>query len=167
MPASDPVERFRVAARHYCELVEGAAPGQDLEGFVRQAHESLAEVFASALVLSLPSVDDNEPEVEEPTHDERMRMYGRLRELLGPADHYVEIWDSEGTDPRSMVEGSLADALADVYGDLQQGLRLDAAGSEVDAVFAWTEGFWMHWGRHAADIVRVLQLLRERKGWLW
>jgi hypothetical protein len=162
---SNPVERFRIAARSYCEVVDATDVGQELEEVVKRLHEAVTEVYAAALHLSLPSVDDNEPDVEEVTHEERMRLYERLRAVLGPVDEYFEIWDSDETEPRTVVEGSLADSLAGVYCDLRDGLALDTDGAEVDAVFAWQLGFWTHWGRHAADVVRVLQLLREREGW--
>jgi hypothetical protein len=162
-----PVDRFRKAASHYCSLIDGLEVGEELEGVVRRLHESVTELYAAAVGLSLPAVNDHEPDVERFTHDEWIRLYERLREVFGGADEYFEIWDSDGTDPRSVVEGSLADALADVYRDVSEGLAMDAAGAEADAVFAWTEGFWSHWGRHAADGVRVLQLLREREGWVY
>ena len=160
------VERFRSAARAYCEAIDALEPEQELEDVVRRLHEAMTEIYASALALSLPSVDDNGPDVERLTDEEWSRLYERLRAVLGPADEFFEIWDSDRTDPRSVVEGSLADALADVYRDLRYGLALDAADAEADAIFEWTQTFWSHWGRHAADGVRVLQLLREREGWV-
>lgn len=148
-------------------MIDGATPGQDVEDFVRSVHRSVTDVLGAALALSPPAGADGEPVVDDPTHEERTLLEERLRAILAPVDRYFEIWDSDATDPRAVVEGSLADSLADVYHDVRHGLALGAAVAEAEAVFAWMDSFWRHWGRHAADGVRVLQLLRKREGWVF
>jgi hypothetical protein len=160
-----PLDRFRIAAEGYCDYIDSIMPGQQLEPLIRSLHTSLTEVYAAALSLPSLPVGDDDPETEPLTHKEWRTLYDRLRGVLGSADTYFTIWDSDGTDPQSMVEGSLADDLADTYWDLRKGLALDEAGETPDAVFEWRLLLWGHWGRHAANAIRELQLLRERKGW--
>jgi hypothetical protein len=165
MPASDALDRFRHAARAYCALIDRVKPGQGLDELVRPLHASVADVYAAALALSPLPVGDEDSQVATRAHEDWKELDDRLRGVLGRADRYYAIWDLEVSRPESVVEGSLADDLADIYLDLREGLALDEAGETPSALFEWRLGLWSNWGLHAANAIRELQLLREREGW--
>jgi hypothetical protein len=84
-------------------------------------------------------------------------MLGEFDKFRAPWDPFTEEGDKEPL--------SLADALADIYGDLMSGLELYDSGRFEEAAFEWWIAFWSHWGRHAVDAIRVLHLLRSGQGW--
>ena len=92
----------------------------------------------------------------ESRFEDWQRICGRLDRLLGDGDLYWGI-DPAGTGEQEPVAGSLTDDLADIYLDVNEGLKLLAAGgAEVDAVWEWRFLFWSHWGIHATDAIRVI-----------
>lgn len=53
----------------------------------------------------------------------------------------------------------LFDDLMEIYGDVQQGLRLlDAGRPEAEAVFVLRLTFWSHWGYHLVEALRVVHV---------
>jgi hypothetical protein len=84
-------------------------------------------------------------------------MYERLQEVLGAADRYSKIARGVHDDDRGVVIGSLADDLADIYGELVAGLdALDAGASLENVVWDWRSSFESHWGAHLLDASRQL-----------
>ncbi len=122
----------------------------------------LAELFAAALALSEP--DD----LTERTHWHRGTRLAEPR-IFDSFDLYVEVFDAY--DPESEgLTGALWDDLADVYGDVSQGLEtldLDDASADDnlrDAVWHWRFSFFAHWGEHATSAIRALYWALRRMG---
>ena len=62
--------------------------------------------------------------------------------------------------PGESIVGVLADDLADIFGEVDRGLRWLEAGHPAEAVWEWGFGVVCHWGKHATSAVRALH------GWL-
>lgn len=144
---------FRGIAEEYVALIDGAEDGEKL---LAELASVLPGLYASA--TKLPDVrpeGDDEPPRESRFEDWQL-VRGRLDRLLGDHDLYWAI-DPSGTAEQEPAAGSLSDDLADIYLDVNEGLRLRATGrSEVDAVWECRVSFWSHWGAHAADAIRVI-----------
>jgi hypothetical protein len=82
MTPSDPVERFRIAARGYCERIDVVEPGQEREELVRGLHPLVTEVYAAGLSLSPLPGDDNDPEAARLTQEDWKKVYDRLCAVL-------------------------------------------------------------------------------------
>lgn len=142
-------DEFERLAREYCALIEDPP---DREELVSRLVELLPRLYAAAVHLQGPFVDDDLPRM---SHEGWVMIFERLEAVLGDWDLYPEIFDP--TDPSLGVEpvhGSLADDLADIYRDVRNTL----AGGAYDRRLQ----FDIHWGDHAVDALRVLH--RRRYG---
>ena len=140
------VDAFVDAARRFNALLDDPeALGRD--AFIREVQPRLADVYAAALSLSGgdPAEDSETPTFM--TRDEWWSLFQRLQRQLGEYD--------------SVVDGSPADDLADIYLDLGRGLVLYDSGNPAEAVWHWRSAFDSHWGRHAAQAIFALQVLRS------
>jgi uncharacterized protein DUF5063 len=111
--------------------------------------------------MAIPAVepaDDSAPS-SRLTHEEWSALFKALGEHLGPYALYWDVYDPTKLEPDDPVAGSLADDLADIYRDLQDGLR-DWGHQDVDrrrnALWQWRFSFESHWGAHAVDAIRAI-----------
>lgn len=88
--------------------------------------------------------------------DEWHRLFRSLRRKLGTCDQYWKFFNPFVKD--KPVLGSLADDLADIYGDIRPGLQLYKHGSsDAKRTAIWNWRFHIsHWGRHATGALRAL-----------
>jgi hypothetical protein len=101
------------------------------------------------------------------TTTEAVRLIERWRPLmqaliaeLGADADYWEVFDPY--DLAHPVQGSLADDLADVFIDLDEGLRRwDRADFDLRRaiVWEWRFSYENHWGRHAIGAMRAIHAL--------
>jgi hypothetical protein len=144
---ADAIERFALIAQRYCDWAEGA-PGRDDR---RMALALLLELLRAG--MDLPDVEPSDADAPSVDRDAWERVYARMAAIDAPRLY--------GTaDPSDVLAealtGDLHDDLADVWSDLREGLALYDAGARVDAAWQWRFGFENHWGRHAAEALRVL-----------
>jgi hypothetical protein len=160
---SDAVAAFVTAAREWSALIRGSIvlerPGP---AWTASLLGSLARLFAAA--QALPEAEDA-PDVPPGTrmgHEEWRRAYDALARLLGPSAAYWHDLDPRGEAPpdRPRVCGDLADDLADIYRNVDSGLRAyDLGGGYREAaLFEWRLQRDVHWGAHATWALRVLHL---------
>jgi hypothetical protein len=134
---------FASEARHYCAFVDNTeALGRD--DLILQLQDHLIRLYSAA--LRLPAGEPSESDVPEVKHDEWVALDKRLTLQLGDFDYYSLIFDPYEPDSASVV-GSLADDIASIYQDLQDGLAM-IEKSSVAAAWEWRESFKTHWGRH-------------------
>lgn len=81
----------------------------------------------------------------------------RLRELLGPVDEYVEVFDPYAA-PELLV-ARLSDDLSGITSDLLHGLAHLAAGRRLEALWWWQFSYLSTWGPAASAALRALQSL--------
>jgi hypothetical protein len=145
------VERFALAAKSYCELLEHLDEIASISERWRRLAKALAELIAG--VLDLPEVVHtdrlhDEPDVAAPKLD------------LGDLDFYAVVIDPfDLVDDRRPPIGQVTEDLADIYRDLQGGLALWRRGAPEDvndAVESWKLLFKVHWGHRATGALRAL-----------
>ena len=171
-----------MAARYCAEIA--SAGGQSRTTFLRRVHELLPVLYAAA--LALPSIetaegDDEDGEIDEAaedaaraardareagdrrTHDQWTALYQALAASIGePGNHYSEMFHPYDLNARDPVTGSLADDLADIYGDLSDGLAKWRRGDWARASWVWRFNFTVHWGEHATGALRALHALADQ-----
>ena len=54
------------------------------------------------------------------------------------------------------VVGDLYDDLADIYGDLWEGIQALKAGEKTEALSLWVTSYFFHWGHHASAALKAL-----------
>ena len=161
------VDAFVSLARLYRDAIETRDP-DDLVSFLRNVQPLLAGLCHAA--LSLPELDeidlpngadglDTRDDAESLILRWRPLMQALIAELGADADYW------EVADPYDLshpLQGSLADDLADVFIDLDEGLRRwDRADFELRRaiVWEWRFSYENHWSRHAIAALRAIHAL--------
>ena len=148
---------FAVVAKKFCALVD-SAPDIDRSEFVAQVYRVLSKLIDEA--VQMPDVERSDNQRRRSPlnvrHQEWERLYNALKEKLGDWNLYRQVFDP--TQDNEAIFGSLADDLADIYGDLRKGLELnDACPSQrEDAIWEWRVLFYSHWGKHAIDALQAI-----------
>jgi hypothetical protein len=125
--------------------------------------ENLARLLARlhAAMRCLPEVQWEPHEVDAASYHPALevpRIYERLQHIFGDADAYPS--PSSSITGREIWIGSLADDLADIYGDLAAGLETLRSGASLQAVaWDWRFSFESHWGAHLLDASRAIHRL--------
>lgn len=147
------VERFAGEAAAYRDWV---LHGTDT-GPAAARHALLHVTRLLLAALHLPPRDGEEATpAQHPEPDVRTPASILIGKRL-PFHCYGEVFDPFLTPPEEPDIRDVADDLADIFAEVNSGLRLFAAGRRADAVWAWGFGFETHWGEHAASAVRALQ----------
>jgi hypothetical protein len=147
------------AARQFIAVVEAVAAADGPDESISILLLELSGLLASgaplgAIVDVVPS-ERFEPDAgAEPDVD---RLRDALRELLGPADEYVEVFDPYSGP--EVVPARLSDDLADICSDLLHGLAHHAAGRPLEALWWWQFSYLSTWGQGASAALRALQSL--------
>lgn len=147
-------QTFAAAATSYAQLIE-AAQSRERDEFLSAMHAALA-----ALQLAVQSLPDTENDGFAAPADAKRADRDALEEIVDL--HYAAVDNvlddeafsetavDESGDPVADVRAklySVADDLADIYDDLQDGLSLLAAGREGDALWHWRTGYFGYWGK--------------------
>lgn len=151
---------MREAAEAYCSLIEDS-DASDEATFACQLLITLTAAVAAA--VRLPDVEPTDAESPVAiTHEEWRTCYQRIGQLTGPwAGYYWEAFHPFALREAdaSVGLGDLIDDLTDIWRDLKDGLLALRAGLSLDDVqWQWRQGYWGHWGRHAAGASRALLL---------
>lgn len=154
MTAAERFDSFVRVAHEYCACVESMRSGRDV------ADTQLAGLLAALIThgLALPEVEPTDADLPEgPTASEWRDVFGGVRAGLRHEDTYWTVYEPTGRKSQKPVAGSLADDLTDVWRDMSQGLRaLEAGSAWKDVAWEWRFGLDTHWGKHAAEALRVL-----------
>jgi hypothetical protein len=153
-------QTFVAAAESFFEVVESSDTRSRIE-FVRDLERSLADLYAAGLTLDDVDPDDDSPPPSALTNDEAAALQRRLGEKLGDIDFFSVVFDPYDFDT-TPVTGSLADDLADIYRDLQDGFAALRNGATANALWQWKFGFETHWGKHAVEAMYALYNVRSK-----
>lgn len=156
---TDPTfETALAAARAYCATIDQRRE-LELDAFLVAVHRTISALYAT--VLALPEIEP--PEADYPdgwSHADWSVLYHDLQGLLGPLDHYREIFHPYEDESEPPVVGSLADALADVYGVAVNALSIADQGMLTDAAFDLGLQFEIIAGHGAVDAMRAIDAHR-------
>jgi hypothetical protein len=146
---------MRRQAERYCSVVE-RAESYERDAFVAALAESLAGVFAAA--SRLPAVQPSESASEyRPSQAQWRDRFRAIHEALGDRADYWTTLAPHGEGTQEVVTLPLGDDLADIWGDLKEGLlALESGVPPDDVIWEWRFGFYTHWGRHATEALRAL-----------
>ena len=152
-------QTFVSAAETFIAVVETADTRSRVE-FVRDLERALVDLYAAGLTLDDVEPSDTSSSDARANHDVA-GLQRRLAQMLGDLDFYNVVFDPYDLDAQP-VTGSLADDIADIYRDLQDGFAALGDGETANAYWEWKFGFDCHWGRHAAEAIYALYNLHPR-----
>jgi hypothetical protein len=159
------VERFAATATQFCNTVDTAAT-LDRVDFLKHIYGLLPRLIDQA--ISFPDVAlseraegenvtlRNEADVAQNYEMWRAR-YSLLGEKLDDWNSYWEVFNPTHIHDTEAVCGSLADDLADIYGDLSEPLNKTSM-LPPDKIWAWQFSFSTHWGHHAVGALRTIHV---------
>jgi Domain of unknown function (DUF5063) len=152
----NPVAAFRAAAERYAAVIE-TAEGRPPEQLLARLIGVLPVLYEAALRLPDVRLETIKlPNRARLSQEPWEVVYERLRAVLGSSDHFWKV-EAFGGNESEHPGGSLADDLADIYGEVKEGLNHLAAGeSEIEVVWQWRDTFWGHWGQHAVGALLVI-----------
>ena len=136
-------------------------PPADEAAAAREALVRLTRLFLAGLGLPAPdpAAWEKEPDAPSVSHEEWDIVFRSLAWL--PVDFYSCTIDPLEVPGSELVVGSVADDLADVWGDVEGGLRAWRRGHRAAACWAWGFHFRCHWGRHATQAMEALRAWLE------
>jgi Domain of unknown function (DUF5063) len=121
-----------------------------------EARQHLIALMASIPLLEeFRNFDGGDESFDRRSHEDGSQDHKRFSDL--PFQYYRTVFDPhdlESTDETSMVD--LHDDLADVYGDLWNGLQAHRAGQTKTALGIWVSSYFYHWGYHASSAFRAI-----------
>lgn len=148
---------FHEIAADYCSSIERGAAHPNL---VESLPRILAELLQAA--FSLPDdglADAGAGNFERRTHQQ---ITAGLPPL--PFQYYREVLDSLDVDSADEpVVGDLYDDLAEIHGDLSEGLFIHQHDSPSEAERYWSQSFRHHWGGHATGALQALYWAQRKQ----
>ncbi len=148
---ADQVESFVIAIR---EIARAGESGGAVALLLLEISQLLLAGGRLGAIADVVPIERFEPDAgPDPDIDE---LRERLADLLGPINHYIEIYDPYDAGSQ-IVAFVLSDDLADVTGDLLHGLQHYRAGRAIEALWWWQFSYVSHWGTHAGAALRALQ----------
>jgi hypothetical protein len=157
-------KRFSTVATEFCDAVDSASEVGKVE-LLSRIYKLLPRLIQEG--IALPSLSLSESDTRKEIRKTRMndaewgQLYEFLKEKLGDWNLYWQVFDP--TTDSEAIRGSLADDIADIYRDVEEGLGYhdpDLA-MQTDITFGWRIGYYSHWGKHAMDAERTIHFLLE------
>lgn len=156
---ADLADDMASASQEFIATVEAVAaaesPDESISILLLELSGLLAAGAPLGAIVDVVPEERFEPDAGyEPDVD---RLREALRELLGPADEYVEVFDPY-SGPEVMT-ARLSDDLADICSDLLHGLAHHSSGRTLEALWWWQFSYLSTWGQGASAALRALQSL--------
>jgi hypothetical protein len=144
--------RFKEIAEEYCAWVEGREVREDPGVWLAQILAEMVHVIYSIPDDGLWDAGAGEEDGYE------KRYYNEVRASLPklPFQYYREVFEATDLQSDESSLGELYDDVADIYGDLKEGLFVHEHISPSEAERCWRQSFRYHWGEHATGALRAL-----------
>lgn len=154
----DVIKEFIVVVRKYIKLMD-SVPNVPSDRFLNECNillpqvyylgHSLLDVFADEIL----NVEESQ-EQRDSVFKESRALFERLRIYMGNDDKYEQVFDPFSS--KAVSEGSIADDLADIYGDLKSQLIEYESGVDLRkkaALWEWKFTMQKHAGKHIVDVL--------------
>ena len=155
---SKEVIEFTAVASEYCRL---CVENTEVEGvrFLAVQQKLLPLLYYKTLLIK-----EFDPVLSEPvetfvTEEEWTGIEQAILKMLGEANDYLDVPDSEDTYEESVVAGSIAENMADIFQDLKDFLVAYNIGTmEImnDALWQCLENFRLSWGRKVVVTIKAI-----------
>ncbi len=153
---------FSLVAAEFCDVVDSAS-ALNRVALLSRLYEILPRLIYQGTRLPAFSVSDNDTDKgiarTRMKEAEWGRLYESLKEKLEDWDLYWQVFDP--TKDSEAIRGSLADDIADIYRDVNEGLDFHdpQLALQQDAIFGWRVLYYSHWGQHAINALYTIHFL--------
>ena len=141
-------ETFTQHVKSYCTWAEGNLHT------LQSAREHLILLMADIPYLEEYRGGAIQGEYARRGHAEWQETCKRFADL--PFQFYHTVFDPHDLSSEEAVMGDLQDDLADIYGDLFEGLQAHLVGQTTDALRIWVDSYFYHWGHHLASALKAI-----------
>lgn len=155
------VVEFATVAREFCAFLENVKT-HNRKSFISASQKLLPLLYYKASILpeTEPIFDEgNEKFVSE---DFYFDIQNNLKQLLGPNDDFLEIYDPRADEGEGQYTASIAEYLSDIWQDLKNFTMLYQVGkAEVmnDALWECRLNFQEYWGIRLANTIKAMHIL--------
>jgi hypothetical protein len=156
------VVEFATVAREFCAFLENIKT-HSRKSFVAASQKLLPLLYYKASILPETEPIFDEGNEKFVTEDYYFDIQNNLKQLLGPNDDFLEIYDPRADEGEGQYTASISEYLADVWQDLKNFTALYQIGkAEVmnDALWECRSNFQEYWGIRLANTIRAMHILQ-------
>ena len=155
------VVEFATVAREYCAFLENIKT-HNRKSFITASQKLLPLLYYKASLLPETEPIYDEGNEKFVTEDFYFDVQNILKQILGPSDDFLEIYDPRANEGDGVYTASISEYLTDVWQDLKNFTMLYQAGNaEVmnDALWECRINFQEYWGMRLANSIKAMHLL--------
>lgn len=155
------VVEFATVAREFCAFLENTK-NHNRKSFVSASQKLLPLLYYKSSLLPETEPIYDEGNEKFVTEDYYFDIQNNLKQLFGPNDDFLEIYDPRANEGDGLYTASISEYLADVWQDLKNFTMLYQVGNvEVmnDAIWECRTNFHEYWGIRLANAIRAMHIL--------
>ncbi len=155
------VVEFATVAREYCAFLENVKT-HNRKSFISASQKLLPLLYYKTSVLPETEPIFDEGNEKFVTEDFYFDVQNNLKQLLGPHDDFLEIYDPRADEGEGLYTASISEYLTDVWQDLKNFTMLYQVGkADVmnDALWECRSNFQEYWGIRLANTIRAMHIL--------
>lgn len=155
------VVEFATVAREYCAFLENVKT-HSRKSFISASQKLLPLLYYKTSILPETEPIFDEGNEKFVTEDFYFDVQNNLKQLLGPHDDFLEIYDPRADEGEGLYTASISEYLTDVWQDLKNFTMLYQVGkADVmnDALWECRSNFQEYWGIRLANTIRAMHIL--------
>ncbi len=155
------VVEFATVAREYCAFLENVKT-HNRKTFISASQKLLPLLYYKTSILPETEPIFDEGNEKFVTEDFYFDVQNNLKQLLGPHDDFLEIYDPRADEGEGLYTASISEYLTDVWQDLKNFTmlyQLDKAEVMNDALWECRSNFQEYWGIRLANTIRAMHIL--------
>ncbi|MBI5539050.1 MAG: DUF5063 domain-containing protein [Bacteroidia bacterium] len=155
------VVEFATVAREYCAFLENVKT-HSRKSFISASQKLLPLLYYKTSILPETEPLFDEGNEKFVTEDFYFDVQNNLKQLLGPHDDFLEIYDPRANEGEGLYTASISEYLTDIWQDLKNFTMLYQVGkAEVmnDALWECHSNFQEYWGIRLANAIRAMHVL--------
>ena len=158
---SKDIVEFVTVGVEYCSLIERASQMERRE-FNLNLVRTLPLLYLKATLLPTEEIDEADDLEFYVTEEQYEYLRGAVAKLLGEADDYLEVFESDMAYSDTPLAASISEGLADIYQDVRDLLEIYRLVNEElsqAAICRCRRNFIAYWGQKLVNVMRPLHAI--------
>ena len=158
---SKDIVEFVTVGVEYCSLIERASQMERRE-FNLNLVRILPLLYLKATLLPTEEIDEADDLEFYVTEEQYEYLRGAVAKLLGEADDYLEVFESDMAYSDTPLAASISEGLADIYQDVRDLLEIYRLVNEElsqAAICRCRRNFIAYWGQKLVNVMRPLHAI--------
>jgi len=158
------IKDFLIVAKEFCHTVDQRSKISRIQ-FFQALYPSIAALLKfGSEITGYEYLKISKNNLDEDSKKWKV-LYSSLGKKFGKYNQYREIFDPYDSGEKEAIYGSLADDIADIYGDIKPGLEIWSKAStkiRLQIISNWRFQYEIHWGEHGTSALRALYFILFR-----